>query len=464
MNRKFRKIGIIITILIIFNLIFSGCINSPPSNNEQPTLEKYNNIEIPENEDVQNKTTLEDQNTDNGKINVDIKDIEPIIPVNIEENNNSITMDQKDNNSETPKNLEDINETNSKELEDNNKTILEGLNNVIEANNQFALELYLELIKNDNENIFFSPFSISTALVITYENKENKVYQLNTANALWAERNYKFLAEYFSIIEKYYGGNVTNLDFINDPEGSRKIINSWVENQTNNKIKDLIPKGFIDALTRLVITNAIYFKGNWKFQFNEKDTSEQDFYIDTNESVKVPMMYLEEKFNYTNTKEFQILELPYDGDELSMLILLPKNNNLSTIESSINTKNLTNWKNNLTETKIRIHIPKFKFETKYLMVKILMELGMITPFTYKADFSGMDGTNNLFISSVIHQAFIEVNEEGTEAAAATAVVIEYLCESPPTPVFRADHPFIFLIQHRGSGNILFMGKVVIPTK
>jgi serpin B len=377
---------------------------------------------------------------------------------------------------------------------DDSKATPEGASSVVEANTQFAFELYSEFSETE-ENIFFSPYSISVALAMTYEgargqtakeiqsvfhfpgnnttrrssfaniynqlNKKDKEYILHTANALWAQKDYPFLAEYFDLIKKYYMGEVTNLDFINDPKNSRETINSWVEEQTNDKIKDLIPQGYINYLTRLVLTNAIYFKGNWLKQFDEEDTHEQDFQISNNKTVKVPMMSITDNvFNYTATNEFQILEIPYGGEEISMLILLPNDNNLDSIEDSINEKNLTEWRNNLYEKEIDIYIPKFKFETKYFLKDTLIDMGMPTAFSGGADFSGMDGTGGLFISSVIHQGFIEVNEEGTEATAATGVVM-YL---GITPSFRADHPFIFLIQDRISGNILFMGRVIDPTK
>ena len=433
-------------------MVFSGCINSPSSNDDQSTIDIENNEELPENIKDGNDTHLDDLNI-----------------------NNKESVEEQD---------------------EKNITTIEDLDNVIIANNQFNFNIYSKLIKNNDENIFYSPYSISSAFAITYEgargktakeiqsvfrfplnndtrrnefleiynelNKDNKKYQLNTANALWAAKNYKFLEEYFNVIKKYYGGNVTNLDFINDPEGSRKIINDWVEDQTNDKIKDLIPQGVIDALTRLVITNAIYFKGKWKKQFDEKYTSERDFNIDSNKSVKVPMMYLKDKFNYTKTEELQIIELPYKGNDISMLIFLPNENNISIIDKAINVQNLTTWKENLTESKVKLYLPKFTFETKYSLIETLNKMGMITAFSGGADFSGMDGSKNLFIKSVIHQAFINVNEEGTEAAAATSVTSATCIDM--TPVFRADHPFIFLIQERESGNILFMGRAMDPTK
>jgi len=374
----------------------------------------------------------------------------------------------------------------------------EGVNSVVNSNNQFAFGLYSEY-KSQKSNIFFSPYSISTALAMTYEgargktaeeiqsvfhfpkddkirrpafakiyneiNKKDKKYKLSTANALWAQKDYQFLSDYFSLTEKYYGGKVTNLDFIKDPEGSRLTINSWVEEQTNNKIKDLIPRGEIDELTRLVLTNAIYFKGNWLKQFDKNNTREQDFRVSPGKTVKAQMMSLtgeEVRFNYTETDKLQILELPYDGNELSMLILLPKEDTLNYLEESLDAEKLSEWKNNLTEEQVKVYLPKFKFETKYFMVDTLKKIGMPTAFSEYADFSGMTGKKDLFISQVIHQAFVEVNEEGTEAAAATAVIMKREVGGR-IKIFNADHPFIFIIQEKKTGNILFLGRVDDPT-
>jgi len=373
----------------------------------------------------------------------------------------------------------------------------EKVNAVVNANNQFALELYSKLNEeNAGKNIFFSPYSISVALVMTYEgargqtaeemqsvlhfpadpevrrpafariynqiNKRGKKYKLSTANALWAQKDYPFLDEYFNTVEKYYGGKVTNLDFVGDPENSRITINKWVEAQTNNKIKDLIPKGVIDAATRLVLTNAIYFKGTWFKQFDKKNTVERDFKISPTNSVKVQMMHLDDKkakFNYTETKDLKILELPYSGGDLSMLILLPKDS-IEQLESELTIENLNNWTARLKEEEVSIYLPRFKFETKYFMAKTLREMGMSSAFG-NADFSGMTGRRDLYISNVIHQAFVEVNEEGTEAAAATAVVMKEAAMMKK--LFNADHPFIFIIREKETGNILFLGRVSDPT-
>jgi len=374
----------------------------------------------------------------------------------------------------------------------------EGTQEVVDANNQFALELYTELSKNGKENIFYSPYSIFAALGMTYEgakgetkdeiksvfhfpedsslrpnfakiyndiNKNEEDYELRTGNALWVQKDYPFLEDYINIVEKYYGGKVSNLDFVKETEKSRQTINSFIEEQTNGKIKDLIPKGVLDYLTRLVLTNAIYFKGTWQWEFNPKDTEEIDFKITPTDIVKVPMMYMKPekaKFNYADLEDLQILELPYKGEKISMLILLPKDN-LEDIQP-LTIEKLKEWKSQMKEETLdEIYLPKFEFNTKYFMKEILSDMGMPTAFGMDADFSGMDGTKSLYIKEVIHQAYVKVDEKGTEAAAATGVVME-LTSIMSKNIFRADHPFIFIIQQNDTGNILFLGRVNDPTK
>ena len=371
---------------------------------------------------------------------------------------------------------------------------------VVNSSNQFALDLYSNLREEDG-NVFFSPYSISTALAMTYEgargetaeeiqsvfyfpiddetrrtsfeaihnnfNKEDADYKLETANALWIQEDYRIIDEYIDTIEKYYGGAATNLDFITSTEDSRQTINSWVEEKTNNKIKDLFPPGSLDIYTRLVLTNAIYFKGDWVKQFNESDTRDEDFRVSGDQTVKVPMMRRtdeEARFNYAETEELQLLEMLYEGEELSMLILLPKNDDLEPIEESLTFENLDDWKSELRTQQVNVFIPKFTFTTKYSLNGNLEDMGMPSAFTETADFSGIDGTYGLFIQSVVHQAFIDVNEEGTEAAAATGVSVGITSLPPEPKTFRADHPFIFIIQERETGTILFLGRVTDPSQ
>ena len=389
-----------------------------------------------------------------------------------------------------------------------------GIQQVVNANNKFAFDLYSELDKSQNGNIFYSPYSISAAVAMTYEgakgqtademksvfhfpesntlrpnfaaiyneiNKGNSAYELRTGNALWVQQDYQLLQDYSNRVEQYYGGKAANVDFIKDTEKSRQTINSFIEQQTNDKIKDLIPPGILDSMTRLVLTNSIYFKGTWEWEFDTSDTREQDFKVTPTNIVKTPMMYMKPdkaRFNYADLEKLQILELPYKGEKISMLILLPKQREDYDFETGeriisdytienieLSAEKLKEYKNQMKETKLdSISLPKFEFDTKYFMKDTLSALGMPMAFTWPgADFSGMDGSNNLYISEVIHQAYVKVDEKGTEAAAATAVIGKF-GTAMPRNVFIADHPFIFIIQEKETGNILFMGRVTDPTK
>jgi len=374
----------------------------------------------------------------------------------------------------------------------------EGIQEVMKANNQFAFKLYSELARRESGNIFYSPYSIFSALAMTYEgakggtaaemkvvfsfpesdvlrpnfaalynriNEEAKGYELRTGNALWIQKDYPFLEDYLKRVEGYYGGKATVLDFVAETEKSQKTINAFIEEQTNNKIKDLIPPGYIDEYTRLVLTNAIYFKGYWKTAFNESLTGEDDFWIAPNRSVKVQMMRMNPnettKFNYADIGDVQILELPYTGEKISMLIILPKD--LEATESLLSAERLDDYRSKMKEERLdEICLPKFELETKYFMKESLSALGMPSAFSEVADFSGMTGKKDLFISEVIHQAYVKVDEKGTEAAAATAVIME-LTAITEMKVFRADRPFIFIIQERETGNVLFMGRIIDPS-
>ncbi|KAF5038418.1 Serpin [anaerobic digester metagenome] len=301
-------------------------------------------------------------------------------------------------------------------------------------------------------------------------NRGSDNYTLRTANALWAEETYQFLPEYVDAAAQWYGANVTNLDFRNNPDGSRATINRWVEEQTEEKIRDLLPAGSIDALTRLVITNAIYFKGTWAEQFDPNETTDEEFRVGPNETVQVRMMQRTDEdavYRYTETETLQALELPYthgDGTGLSMLVLLPKGDNLMAVEERLDADMVAELRNSLDSQRVKVYFPKFTLETEYNLPPALAAMGMPTAFTGDADLSGMDGTRDLFVSDVVHKAFVDVNEEGTEAAAATGVVVN-LVSMPledTTPVFQADHPFVFMIVEEDSGTILFAGRVANP--
>jgi serpin B len=370
----------------------------------------------------------------------------------------------------------------------------EGVQEVVNANNKFAFELYSQLAKNETGNIFYSPYSIFSALTMTYEgaggetaeemknvlhlpetsilrpnfariyneiNKRTDTYELRTGNALWLQKDYPFYDNYKKIVEEYYGGKAANVDFEKETEKSRETINSFIAEQTNNRIKELIPKEVLSRDTVAVLTNAIYFKGTWEYKFDKSQTREEDFKVTSNKTVKVQMMHMSNvKLNYSDLGNLQILELPYKGGEISMLILLPKGD-LKDIESNLTLEKISQYRSRMTETEISVSLPKFEFSTKYELGGTLQNLGMKKAFiSGMADFSKMspDG-KELFISFVLHQAYIKVDEEGTEAAAATAVGISRTAFM----IFRADHPFIFIIQERKTGNILFIGRVVDPT-
>ncbi|MCM2465718.1 serpin family protein [Methanoculleus oceani] len=367
------------------------------------------------------------------------------------------------------------------------------------GNNRFAFDLYRRLAAEPahaGDNLFFSPYSISSALAITCEGArgttadeiasvlhlpENKTlrragfawldaglnrgsanYTLRTANALWAEETYPFLPAYIDTATRWYGANVTNLDFISDPGGSRETINRWVERETEEKIRDLLPPGSIDPLTRLVITNAIYFKGTWVEQFDVNETTDEEFRVAPNATVTVPMMHGDAVYPYAETEALQVLEMPYahgNETELAMLVLLPREDNLTAAEEALDAERLAGLREALVSQNVRVSFPKFTLETGYPLPGVLAAMGMPTAFANDAaDLSGMDGTRDLFVTGVFHKAFIDVNEEGTEAAAATGVI----GGRGAAPIFRADHPFVFLIVEKDSGTILFMGRVVNP--
>jgi len=392
---------------------------------------------------------------------------------------------------------------------------------IVKGNNEFALELYAKLLRREG-NLFFSPYSISTALAMTYAGAQGETesqmagvlhfptsqgkakvassepnertmgtawehkrfssafgriikdlnaggekgkYELRVANALWGQKGYGFLKEFLSLIETDYGGCLNEVDFVTAAEAARKTINEWVENQTNSRIKNLIPEGVLDSMTRLVLTNAIYFKGNWARQFKKEKTQNAPFTLLNGNKVDVPMMNQTADFNYIQTESFQGLELPYVNDELSMIILLPKKlNGLPELEGTVTINNLSKWLNELRKREVIVFVPKFKMTSQFGLADVLKAMGMTNAFVRDvADFSGINGKRDLFISAVIHKAYVDVNEEGTEAAAATAVVISLTSAGPTqTPVFRADHPFLFVIRDNHSGSILFIGRVMNP--
>ena len=373
--------------------------------------------------------------------------------------------------------------------------------NVIDANNQFAIDFYSQVSQESDENIFFSPWSISTAFAIAHEgakgntakemqnvfgfssnetqrqndfksvndelNQKDSSYKLQVANALWLANFFEPLKEYVNVSKNYYDSEVSTVDFV----GSEGVdtINSWVAEKTNEKIKSILASGSTNELTRLIITNAIYFKGTWVTQFDEENTKDQDFTVDSETMIKTPMMNLYQSQQvYGETVEIKILELPYEGDKLSMLLLLPKEiDGIDDLENSLTVDNLKQWRESLSIHDVRtVSVPKFELETKYGLIPPLQKLGLNDAFNeIKADFSGISTSEQLFITTALHKAYVDVNEEGTEAAAVTAIGVGVTSVDPnPPPVFTfvADHPFVFLIQDNETGNILFIGRMVSP--
>lgn len=384
------------------------------------------------------------------------------------------------------------------ELDDSQST-QQGLENLVSGNNRFAFNLYNILERsNKSENIFFSPFSLHTALGMTYEGAngitaeemENVLmypnddlerrgsfaklfnelynnsignYQLNIANAIWSEETFPFKQSFFDVINSYYYGKTDTVDFLNNPEEQRLLINSWVENQTNNKIKDLLAPKIINSDTKMVLVNAIYFKGDWKNKFDVENTKKEEFRINENDRVNVDMMHLNEEFNYFEKDGIKYLELPYKGENLSMFIILPEEFDFDLPSYD----EIVEAQSNMRKSEVDVKLPKFKFEEKYELNDILKYMGIKTAFIGSADFSNMydaeafDSNNILYISKVVQKAFIEVNEEGSEAAAATAVIIQKQNAMMPN-YFVADQPFAFFIQDLETKEILFMGKIVNP--
>lgn len=363
--------------------------------------------------------------------------------------------------------------------------------------NRFTFEIY-SVINKESNNVFFSPYSISSAFSMLYEgaqgttrdelqavfhyakddaerrsiaksalselNKPNGNYKLSSANALWVQKDYPILKSYYKILRENYSAKSINLDFVEKTEHSRIIINKWVESKTNKKITNLFPPNSITEDTKAVLTNAVYFKGDWKTQFDKKLTQDNDFKLTAQKAIKTPMMRITKYFDYIENDELQILKMPYKGDNLSMLVLLPKND-LPSLEKELTAEKLNEWKGKLARNEVSVQFPKFTMNTDYDLITSLSSMGITSVFSdKKADLSGITGDKDLYVNAAIHKAFVDVHEEGTEAAAATGIGAVPTSIPPPPKTFNADHPFIFLIQDDRTGMILFMGKVTDPTK
>lgn len=374
--------------------------------------------------------------------------------------------------------------------------------NLADGINTFGLGIYSELHGIKEGNLFFSPLSVSQALSMTQAGargatmeemakvlntgtdpdhtaeaytklnasllKEEGTVKIMLANALWPQEKYKFLPEYFELVQKKYNAGLGYIDYGNPEkrEAGRKEINEWVSEKTGGNIENLVPADALSASTRFVLTNAIYFMGVWKEAFNPQLSTELPFRLNKEENTIAYFMSRKDDAPYFANEDVRILELPYDGDRLVMDILLPqKVGMLENLEEKLTPDNLNSWLGAMEVKPVQTLIPRWRSETSIEMGKPLMGMGMRSPFSTSADFSGMTGRKGLFISRVIHKAFIEVTEKGTEAAAATAVTMKETVAEPNTKevFFRADHPFIYLIRDRQSGVILFMGRLMVPT-
>ncbi|XP_059544405.1 leukocyte elastase inhibitor-like [Myotis daubentonii] len=373
------------------------------------------------------------------------------------------------------------------------------------ANTRFAVDLFRTLKdSNPSGNIFISPMSISSALAMVFLgargtteaqmsktlhfdavkeihssfqslnadiNKRGAPYILKLANRLYGEKTYEFLPEFLASTQKMYGAELASVDFQRASEDARKVINKWVKGQTEGKIPELLAAGVVDNMTKLVLVNAIYFKGNWQEKFSKKNTTDTPFRLNKKDKKIVKMMYQTNTFSfgYIEDLKCRVLELPYQGRDLSMVILLPDDiedeaTGLKKIEEQLTLEKLHEWTKpeNLRFFEVNVHLPRFKLEDTYNLKSHLASLGIEDLFNPKADLSGISRAGDLFISEIIHKSFVEVNEEGTEAAAATAGILAYGCAVFPQENFVADHPFIFFIRHNPSANILFLGRLSSP--
>jgi serpin B len=376
------------------------------------------------------------------------------------------------------------------------------VSSVAQANNVFGCDLYAKL-KGQAGNMFFSPASIHGALAMTYAGAAGQTagqmagtlhfelpadrlhkafglltselnnppkrgpdpaYQLVVSNALWLQKGYPFKDSFTKLVKDNYGAGLNDVNYA-APEPARKTINDWVEKATRDKIKDLIPPGVLNELTRLVLTNAVYFKSDWADTFPEHATKAGPFQLGDGKTASAPLMTQWTHIGYMETEDFQLADLPYKANVLSMTVLLPrKADGLKALEEKLSAKTLAEWLGKAKVTHVDLTLPRFKFTSQFGLKGPLSQLGMVDAFEPgKADFSGMTTMEKLFISAVLHKAFVAVDEKGTEAAAATAIMVGTTAmPMEPKVVFRADRPFLFLIRHRPTGAVLFLGRLANP--
>lgn len=384
---------------------------------------------------------------------------------------------------------------------DDSASTSDGIEKVTTANNQFAIDMYKQIngqTDQANKNAFFSPYSLSTAMAMLYAaaegetkqqiqktfhypelailnpnsaalynqfNKPNPDYKLTTVNDLWMQQGLTPNKAYVDTVQRYYGGQVTNLNFEGSPDPSRLIINKKIAKHTNQLIPKLLPEGSIKPITVAVLTNAVYFKGDWQVPFEVQSTTDQPFYTHRGTNPNVKMMQLQSYFRYHEDKRVQVVQLPYKGDDLSMLIVLPKSKDKAAMQQlvqDLSAGKIKKWSADLVGQEVNVQLPKSRLDASYQMKNLLTDMGMPKAFQKGARVNLFDNSPPIKIDNVYHQAVVIVDEKGTEAAAATGITAVAVSAPAPPVVLKADHPFIFMIKDNKTDAILFLGQVNEP--
>jgi serpin B len=375
--------------------------------------------------------------------------------------------------------------------------VSQGVKEVVKGNNEFTFDIY-DQINDKEENLFFSPYSVSSALAMTYNGAEGKTknemsdvlnfnkdinalsenysalndhitglsskkIQLNIANAIWGQQDYGFRKAFLELNKKYYGAGIKQVNFKKEHKEIRNQINKWVEDKTNQKIKNLIKPNVLDRMTRMVLVNAIYFNGKWENPFKKEDNFKDKFYIYSKCETQTEFMFQKLSLKYHEDDIAQVVEIPYSEKSLSMMVILPKEKyGMEQLEKYLDNELYENYNKSLSTYKVELSFPKFEVEDDYELNSPLKDMGMKSAFGEGADFSGMTGSKDLFIDNVVHKTYVKVDEEGTEAAAATGIVMRKTSAIMETKEFKADHPFIFIIKENKNDTILFMGRIMNP--
>jgi serpin B len=385
------------------------------------------------------------------------------------------------------------------------------LDALVDGNSTFAWNLYKQVIKEEKGNVFFSPYSISSAFAMVSAGAKGKTatemantmsfvlpqsslhkafngldqelalrckngldsngdpLKLNIANALWGERSETFIPDFLKLLAVNYGAGTHQMNFMGAPEESRKEINDWVAEQTNQKIKDLLTPGAINDYTRLVLTNAIYFNAAWSQKFDPDSTKDDDFKLIDGKVIKVPLMRRAPRMGgtldglFVSNDTYQIAAIPYSGNELSLLVILPNEGKFYEVEKALDVPKIKEMITGLYSTLLMVELPKLELDKELNLKKILREMGMSYAFdSSRADFTGMSNSSGLCIDGAIHKAYVKMNEEGTEAAAATGISVAGGLGGPSIVDFIVNRPYIFLISDDVTGSILFLGRVMNP--